>query len=103
MSRQGLISSLRVGSQLINLLVLALGLAGGYFMTIQSLKLELAEKAETTVVETLDKRLGELEVILRETAVSREQFYEFSADVDRRLARIEYHLTDKRGEKREQP
>ena len=47
----------RLGGQLLNLLLVALGIAAAYFMTIQSLKLELAAKAEHAVVETLDKKL----------------------------------------------
>jgi hypothetical protein len=53
MSRNTILTSLRIGNQLLNILLLMLGLAGGYFMTVQSLKLELAAKAESAVVETL--------------------------------------------------
>lgn len=102
-TRDSVLNSLRLGSQLINLLVLALGLAGGYFMTIQSLKIELAAKAESRVVETLDKRLGELEVVIREAVVSRDQFYEFSQSVEQRLGRIEFYLTEQKGSDREKP
>ncbi len=89
-NRETLGSLFRIGSQMLNILIIALGLAGGYFMTLQSLKLELAAKAETVVVETLDKRLGALEIILNERTVSRAQFYDFARDIDGRLARIEY-------------
>lgn len=96
-NRETLGSMFRIGSQMLNVLIIALGLAGGYFMTLQSLKLELAAKAETVVVETLDKRLGALEIILNERTVSRAQFYDFARDIDNRLARIEY-LIQSRGE-----
>ena len=89
---------LRLSGQLLNLLMVALSIAAAYFMTIQSLKIELAAKAENEVVETLDKKLGNIEVILREGVVSKEQFYRFSQEVDRRLARIEFHLTNQAGE-----
>jgi hypothetical protein len=89
---------LRVTGQLVNLVVIALGIASAYFMTIQSLKVELAAKAESVVVEQLDKKIGNLEVILREGTVSREQFHSFSTDLERRLSRIEYYLMQQRGE-----
>jgi len=82
---------------LLNLLVLALGLAAAYFMTIQSLKIELAAKAEGAVVATLDKKLSGFEVFLREGVVSKEQFYRFSQEVENRLTRIEHYLTSQAG------
>jgi hypothetical protein len=89
---------LRLSGQVLNLLMIALSIAAAYFMTIQSLKIELAAKAENGVVETLDKKLANLEVLLREGVVSKEEFYRFSKEVDSRLARIEYHLTNQSGE-----
>jgi hypothetical protein len=103
MSRNTILTSLRIGNQLLNILLLMLGLAGGYFMTVQSLKLELAAKAESAVVETLDKKLAHLEVILREGVVTRDQFHAFAKEVDHRLGRIEFYLTDTRGVDREKP
>ncbi|HUV29492.1 MAG TPA: hypothetical protein VMY05_00175 [Acidobacteriota bacterium] len=88
---------LHLGGQLLNLLVLALGLAAAYFMTIQSLKIELAAKAEGAVVATLDKKLSGFEVFLREGVVSKEQFYRFSQEVENRLTRIEHYLTSQAG------
>lgn len=82
---------------MLNLLVLALGLAAAYFMTIQSLKIELAAKAEGAVVATLDKKLSGFEVFLREGVVSKEQFYRFSQEVENRLTRIEHYLTSQAG------
>ncbi|MEW6050836.1 MAG: hypothetical protein AB1644_07225 [Candidatus Zixiibacteriota bacterium] len=90
-------AGLRLSGQLLNLLMVALSIAAAYFMTIQSLKIELAAKAESAVVETLDKKLGNIEVILREGVVSKEQFYRFSQEVDRRLAQIEFHLSNQAG------
>lgn len=83
----------------LNLLGLILGVAAAYFLTIQSLKIELAAKAEGSVVERLDKKLANIEVILKEGVVSREQFFEFSKNVEGRLGRIEFILTDQSGEK----
>lgn len=91
-------SSINISRQLLNLLAMTVGLAGGYFMTIQSLKLELADKAEAVVVGALDKKLANFEVMLREGVVSREQFYNFSKDTEARLARIEQYLINKSGD-----
>ncbi|MBD3402789.1 hypothetical protein GF420_07825 [candidate division GN15 bacterium] len=101
MKRSAILGSLRLGSQILHLLILALGLAGGYFMTIQSLRLELAAKAENVTVEQLDRKLTNLEVMFREGVVTREQFYEFSREVDNRLARIEYYLAEAKGVNRD--
>ena len=89
---------LRLSNSLINILSVALGLAAAYFMTIQSLKIELAAKAESKVVATLDKKLANFEVIVKQGVVSKEEFFRFSREVERRLERIEYYLIDKPGE-----
>ena len=82
----------------INFITIVLGITAGYFLTIQSLKIELAAKAEAVVVGTLDKKLAGFEVILREGVVDKEEFFRFSKDTEARLTRIEYYLTDKPGE-----
>ena len=87
-------------SQVVNLVVLALSLAAAYFMTIQSLKIELAAKAENVVVETLDRKLAGFEVFLREGVVSKREFADFSRDMEQRLDRIEQHLTTESGDMR---
>ncbi len=87
---------------IINIATITFGVIAAYFMTIQSLKLELAEKAEERVVETLDKKLSNLEVILKEGVISKEVFLKFSNDMNNRLSRIEFYLTDKPGVKIEQ-
>jgi len=92
---------IRLTGQLINFVMIALTIAAGYFMTIQSLRLELAGKAENISVETLDKKLGNLETLIREGTISKDEFFRFSRDVENRLARIEYHLSGSTGEKRE--
>ncbi len=90
--------SFSISKTSLNLLGLILGVAAAYFLTIQSLKIELAAKAEGAVVERLDKKLANIEVILKEGVVSREQFFEFSKKIERRLGRIEFYLTDQSGE-----
>ncbi len=79
------------------------GIAAAYFLTIQSLRIELAAKAESAIVEQLDKKLNNIEVILKETVLSKEQFYKFSTNLETRLARIEYHLSEITGEKIDKP
>jgi hypothetical protein len=94
-------SSLRgisLDNRAVNLIAIVLSLAAAYFMTIQSLKIELAAKAENSVVETLDKKLTGFEVILREGVVSKKEFYDFSLRLETRLDRIEQHLMTQAGE-----
>lgn len=90
---------LRYSSSLLRAITIALGVAAGYFMTVQSIRLELAAKAETAVVATLDKKLASFEVMLREGVVSRDQFYRFSKETETRLVRIEQYLKNQAGEK----
>ena len=99
MSNQSLQMPLKLGGQLLKLLTVALGIAAAYFMTIQSLRIELAAKAESEVVATLDKKLSTFEVLLKEGVVGREQFYEFSREVENRLTRIEQYLIEQTGDK----
>ena len=91
-------SGIRLSGPLLRFVTVVFGIAAGYFLTIQSLKIELAAKAEAAVVETLDKKLAGFEVILKQGVVDKETFYRFSKEIEARLARIEYHLTNKSGE-----
>ncbi len=87
-------SFFRFSGHLLNLLMIALSIAAAYFMTIQSIKVELAAKAESASVAALDKKLGIVEILLKEGVVNKEEFYRFSSSVDSRLARIEYLVSD---------
>jgi hypothetical protein len=89
---------LRFSSHLLNLLMIALSIAAAYFMTIQSIKVELAAKAESASVAALDKKLGIVEILLKEGVLNKEEFYRFSNSVDSRLARIEYLVSPSRQE-----
>ena len=82
----------------LNLMTIILGIAAAYFMTIQSLKVELAAKAEAVVVGALDKKLAALEILLTEGTVDKEQFYRFSSDIEARLIRIESYLVEDSGD-----
>lgn len=90
---------LRYSGSLLRAITIALGVAAGYFMTVQSIRLELAAKAEIAVVSTFDKKLANFEVMLREGVVSRDQFYRFSKETETRLVRIEQYLKNQAGEK----
>ncbi len=90
-------NGLSISSPLLNLLVVIMGLAAAYFVTIQSIKVELAAKAEAAVVATLDRKLARFEVLLTEGAVGKEEFHRFSRDIEARLIRIENHLTENAG------
>ncbi|MCH8027208.1 MAG: hypothetical protein IID63_03695 [candidate division Zixibacteria bacterium] len=96
-------SGLKVTGTLLRLVAMIFGIAAAYFLTIQSLRIELAAKAESAIVEQLDKKLNNIEVILKETVLSKEQFYKFSTNLETRLARIEYHLSEITGEKIDKP
>ena len=98
MSSRRIEHGLRVSGQLVNLIAIVVGVAAAYFMTIQSLRIELAAKAESAVVEALDRKLAGIEILLREAVVDKEQFYEFSSGVEARLIRIEQHLLARSGE-----
>jgi hypothetical protein len=90
-------SGIRLSGQLINIVTIVLGVAAAYFLTIQSLKVELAAKAEGVVVEALDKKLTNIEVMLKEGVVSKEEFYQFSKEIEARLTRIEYYAKEQAG------
>ena len=96
-------SGLKITATLLRLVAMIFGVAAAYFLTIQSLRIELAAKAESAIVEQLDKKLNNIEVILKETVLSKEQFYKFSIGLETRLARIEYHLSEITGEKIDRP
>lgn len=91
-------NSLKISSTLIRLVTITFAVAATYFMTIQSLKIELADKAGRVAVASLDKKLTNLEVILKESVVSKEEFFRHSKEIERRLSRIEYYLIDNKGE-----
>ena len=98
MSDQRTPSVFHLSSPWINLVTIILGIAAAYFMTIQSLKIEMAAKAEAAAVSALDKKLASFEVLLKEGVVSKEQFYKFSSNVEARLIRIEDYLVAYSGE-----
>jgi hypothetical protein len=81
----------------VNFIMALLGLTAAYYTTIGSIRVSLAEKAEYTVVDKVDKRLAELEILIREGMVTKDQFCEFRTGIEKRLNRIEYYLKENRG------
>lgn len=89
-----------INRHLINFIVMLLGLSAAYFTTIGSIKAELAAKAETVLVNTLDQRLSKMEILIREGLIGKDDFFKFQNNVESRLAKIESHLIEKSGDKR---
>jgi hypothetical protein len=98
----GVVRKVRVG-EIMNFVTMLFGVIAAYFLTLQSLKVELSAKAENTVVATLDTRLSALDVLLRERTVSKEELFRLSQQLELRLTRIEMHLAKKQGEQIESP
>ena len=77
--------------------VLAFVMAGGgvlaaYYTTLAGIKLDLAGKADTSVVVNLDKKLSNIEVMLNDRFMTKEEFQKFKEEMKERLSRIEYQL-----------
>jgi hypothetical protein len=85
-------SSIFFSRPLINFIVVLLGMSAAYFTTIGSIKIQLADKAESVLVATLDKKLARLEVVITEGRVSKDEFFEFKNNIESRLNRIECYL-----------
>jgi hypothetical protein len=81
---------------LFNFVMALLGMSAAYFTTIGNIKVQLAEKAETVLVEALDKRLARMEVVIKEGRVSKDEFFQFRNNIEARLARIEFYLIEER-------
>jgi hypothetical protein len=90
----------RISGPVWNVVTMVLGMIAAYFMTIQQLRVDLAAKAESVVVESLDKKLTSMEVFLKEAVVSKQQFYEHTQKMESRLDRIEHYLIEQTGDPR---
>jgi hypothetical protein len=44
------------------------------------------------MVNQLDKRLSNIEILLGKNFLTKDEFYHFSEDLQKRLTKIEYHL-----------
>lgn len=88
---------LQINGDLLNLSTFVFGLVAAYFLTIQSLRVELSAKASAEVVQMMDQRLARIEVLLQERTVSKEYFYEHLTAITDRLTRIEGELSISQG------
>ena len=86
--------SVPLSRSLLSFIVVLLGMAAAYFTTIGSIKIQVAEKAESALVEAIDKRLARLEVTITEGTISKDDFCQFRNSIESRLTRIEYYLVE---------
>jgi hypothetical protein len=77
---------------LVAFFVTAFGIITAYYTTIAGIKLDLSKKAESEMVNQLDKRLSNIEILLGKNFLTKDEFYHFSEDLQKRLTRIEYQL-----------
>ncbi len=73
-------------------LVTAFAVVAAYFGTISDLKLALAEKADRTTAERIELRLAQIEVLLSDHLVSRDEFFKLRDELRVRLTRIESEI-----------
>jgi hypothetical protein len=85
-----------LGKPLASFIMALLGMSAAYFTTIGDIKIKLSEKAETVLVEAIDKRLARLEVTIKEGRVSKDEFFELRNNIESRLTRIEFYLLEQR-------
>jgi hypothetical protein len=78
---------------LVAFFVTAFGIITAYYTTIAGIKLDLSKKAESEIVNQLDKRLSNIEILLSKNFLTKEEFYYFSEDLQKRLTKIEYQLS----------
>ena len=71
-------------------LVLTLcGVLAGYFATVYEIKMNLAHKAENSALVNLEKRVLSLEIYLKERMVTRDDFYLFRENLEKRFSQLE--------------
>jgi len=96
MENHKLVSKIQVIQFLVAFFVTAFGIITAYYATIAGIKVDLSQKAETVVVNQLDKRLSNIELMLNKNFLTKEEFYQFSQDLHDRLSRMEYQMTETR-------
>jgi len=94
MGNNGFFSRVQLLQFLVAFFVTALGIITAYYTTIAGIKLDLCQKAESVVVNQLDKRLSRIELLLKENFLTKEEFHNFSQNLQNRLGRIEYELSE---------
>jgi predicted Holliday junction resolvase-like endonuclease len=92
MNNSRMISKDQVLQFLVAFFFTAFGVLAAYYTTIAGIRLDLSRKAETEMVNQLDKKLCEIEVILNDNFMTKKEFMELKEDLDKRLTKIEYRL-----------
>ena len=77
---------------LITFFVTVFGVLTAYYTTIAGIKLDLAHKAEVQIVNELDKRLSNLELLLKENFMTKREFFELKDQINQRLLKIEMKI-----------
>ena len=89
---QRLFSKVQLFQFLITFLVTTFGILTAYYTTIAGIKLDLAHKAESQIVNELDKRLSNLELLLKENFMTKKEFFELRDQINQRLLKIELQV-----------
>ena len=79
----------------VTILIALLAALSTYYTTIAGLRLEVAGKAEESMVTSLDKRISNLEIRLAGNFATKEDFFKLKEDLVTRLSRIEARLNQK--------
>jgi len=79
----------------VTILIALLAALSTYYTTIAGLRLEVADKAEESLVTSLDKRISNLEISLAGNFATKEDFFKLKEDLVTRLSRIEARLSQK--------
>jgi len=77
---------------LMTIIATAFAVLAAYHSTVSELKLAISEKADRQAVERIDLRLAQIEVILGDHLVNKDEFYQLRDELRVRLTRIESEL-----------
>jgi hypothetical protein len=76
----------------ITIVATAFAVLAAYLGTISELKLAISEKADRRAVERIDLRLAQIEIVLADHLVNKDEFYQLRDELRVRLTRIESEL-----------
>ncbi|MDH4222580.1 MAG: hypothetical protein OEV55_03465 [candidate division Zixibacteria bacterium] len=94
-SNQKFFSKAQLFQFFITFLLTTFGVLTAYYTTIAGIKLDLARKAESQIVNELDKRLSNIELLLKENFMTKKEFFELKDQINQRLLKIELRIEDK--------
>jgi len=77
-------------------LVMVTGALTAYYSTVYGIRLTMTEKADHAVVDQIDRRLVEIETVLRTDVARRRDLAALEVTIDTRLTRIETLLEERR-------